>query len=98
MVAQGAHASVTAVLDMDTRSPTLAMWLESGQPKICVYVNSEAELIAIHEAAKAARLPTSLITDSGYTEFHGVPTKTAVAVGPAKVAEVDKITGNLPLL
>jgi PTH2 family peptidyl-tRNA hydrolase len=39
-----------------------------------------------------------LITDAGATEFHGVPTHTCCAVGPAWTDEVDAITGALPLL
>jgi PTH2 family peptidyl-tRNA hydrolase len=41
---------------------------------------------------------TALILDSGVTEFGGVPTNTAVAVGPDQVGKVDAITGGLPLL
>jgi PTH2 family peptidyl-tRNA hydrolase len=39
-----------------------------------------------------------LIVDAGTTEFHGVPTKTCCAVGPAWADAVDAITGGLPLL
>tara|TARA_Y100000310_G_C20530244_1_gene738066 strand:- start:128 stop:259 length:132 start_codon:yes stop_codon:yes gene_type:complete len=35
-----------------------------------------------------------MITDAGNTEFGGIPTNTAVAVGPAKSDEIDKITKN----
>jgi peptidyl-tRNA hydrolase len=31
-------------------------------------------------------------------KFGGVPTNTAVAVGPDQASKVDAITGNLPLL
>jgi PTH2 family peptidyl-tRNA hydrolase len=48
--------------------------------------------------AKAAGVPCALIVDAGQTEFHGVPTKTCCAVGPAWIADVDAITGDLPLL
>lgn len=43
-------------------------------------------------------LNVSLVTDSGRTEFGGVPTKTCLAIGPNKIEEIDKITGHLPLL
>jgi peptidyl-tRNA hydrolase, PTH2 family len=61
-------------------------------------VTSEAELLAIHEKASANGLVTSLILDAGLTEFGGVPTHTAVAVGPDTAAKVDLITAQLPLL
>lgn len=73
-------------------------WIAGRFAKICCYVKSEEELVELYEKAKEADLPCSLITDSGFTEFNGVPTKTAVAIGPAFVEDVDKITGHLPLL
>ena len=39
-----------------------------------------------------------LITDAGHTEFHGVPTRTCLAIGPAWSDEIDAITGGLQLL
>lgn len=109
MIAQGAHASLKVILDAgrlaDDRGaftldtwPALAEWLGDRFAKVCVSVSSEAELDAIVESARAAGLPCALIVDAGHTEFHGVPTKTCCAIGPAWVAEIDKITGQLPLL
>jgi PTH2 family peptidyl-tRNA hydrolase len=108
MIAQGAHASLAVVLDRGeldatgtfTFQATEAMidWLGGRFTKICVSVSSEAELEAIYETARAAKLPCSLIVDAGATEFHGVPTKTCCAVGPAWSDEVDAITAELPLL
>ena len=66
--------------------------------KVCVYVNSEQELLDIYEKAKAAKLPCSLIKDAGLTEFHGVPTLTCCGIGPAPAETIDLITGELPLL
>jgi len=39
-----------------------------------------------------------VIVDSGLTEFHGVKTKTCLAIGPNKKEDIDKITGSLKLL
>ena len=61
-------------------------------------MDSEAALDALVERAKAAGVPVALITDAGQTEFHGVPTKTCCAVGPAWTADVDALTGTLSLL
>ena len=71
-------------------------WLQNSFVKICVYVNSEEELIEVYNKAKALDLLCSLIKDSGKTEFK-VPTYTAVAIGPAEVSKIDLITGSLPL-
>lgn len=73
-------------------------WLEGQFAKICVSVDSEDELLTIFNRATDAKLLCSLIRDAGYTEFDGVPTYTAVAVGPGPSEEIDKITGDLKLL
>jgi PTH2 family peptidyl-tRNA hydrolase len=107
MVAQGAHASMAAILNLARREGSdlvipldarIEPWLTGRFTKICVSVNSEAELLAIHAKAAASGLVTALILDAGLTEFGGVPTHTAVAVGPDAAATVDLITGTLPLL
>lgn len=107
MIAQGAHASLgaifglghrdgnTLVIPLDARSEP---WVYGRFTKISVSVNSEKELIELHEKAKAAGLITSLIQDAGFTEFGGVPTYTAVAIGPDEATKIDPITGHLPLL
>jgi len=100
MVAQGAHASLAAILHNGKlrNHPDVDAWLEGRFTKVCVSVDSEQELIDIHEYARAQGLLTSLIRDAGLTEFGGVPTLTAVAVGPGIPEHVDKVTGKLKLL
>lgn len=79
-------------------SNALRQWLLGAFTKICVYVNSEQELLSIAAQAKEAGLYHALITDSGLTEFSGVPTNTCVAVGPAYADRINTITGHLPLM
>ena len=109
MVAQGAHASLRVILEAGapdearrtfaiTMSEPMAAWLTGRVTKVGVAVDSEAALDAIVERAKIAGVPVALITDAGQTEFHGIPTKTCCAVGPAWTADVDAITGTLSLL
>jgi PTH2 family peptidyl-tRNA hydrolase len=109
MIAQGAHASLKVLVDAgepDVRGtvfaipldPALSAWLGGRFTKVCVSVDSEAALDAIVERARAAGVPYALVVDAGQTEFHGVPTKTCCAVGPAWSDAVDAITGELPLL
>lgn len=106
-VAQGCHASEAAVFSRgriegnELRIPLdadLGPWLLGSFAKAVTYVMSEAELRDVYERANAAGLPCALIEDAGRTEFHGVPTLTAVAVGPSLIEKVDGITGELPLL
>lgn len=100
MCAMAAHASLDAILRDGKlkKNADIDAWLEGRFTKICVSVDSEEELLEIYMKAKAQKLNCSLITDAGLTEFHGIPTKTAVAVGPGKPEAIDKITGNLKLL
>ena len=107
MVAQGAHASLNAILatakDKDGElsiplSTELKSWMEGKYTKITVGVNSEEELRSIYEKAKEKGLLCSFVTDLGLTEFNGQPTATAVAIGPAEDEVVNSITGHLSLL
>ena len=105
MIAQGAHASMAAILDRNPNGPStlkndprITQWLSVAFAKITVYVDSEEELLDIYQKATNAGLLTALIQDSGRTEFKGVKTYTAVAIGPDTAENVDPITGHLPLL
>jgi peptidyl-tRNA hydrolase, PTH2 family len=72
-------------------------WINGSFTKICLQVDSEEELIKIYNIAKGDGLRTVLITDSGKTEFNGVPTNTCIAIGPNYSEEIDRITGHLKL-
>lgn len=106
-MAQASHASLEAFLDRSSIgddnvlsawiSNAAVEWLNSGTAKIVVYVENEAELHRVYQQARQAKLPCSIITDAGNTEFNGQPTVTCCAIGPAYSNEIDKITGELPL-
>lgn len=72
-------------------------WLMGPFAKIVCQVPDEAALREVHERATAAGLASHLITDAGLTEFGGVPTPTAVAVGPDWEDLVDSVTRELKL-
>lgn len=105
---QAAHASMGALLslgkfDEERMSLTISLdnpfvyeWIIGRFTKIVVYVETDDELAAIYNKAKEAGIPSAIITDSGLTEFGGVPTLTAVGVGPDDAEKIDKITGHLP--
>jgi PTH2 family peptidyl-tRNA hydrolase len=108
-IAQGSHASLAFLtrfsqIDGDTLSVKLKnteevqQWLQEGFTKICVSVDSESELDSIYQLAIDAGLNVHMIIDSGLTEFHGVKTKTCLAIGPNKKVDIDKITSGLKLL
>lgn len=73
-------------------------WMRTGMAKATVRVDSFEQFEEIRRHAEELGLKTRVITDSGRTEFHGVPTVTALAIGPARVGTVDLVTGELDLL
>lgn len=83
-------------------SEPMRLWMdpESGYSfkKVCVSVDSEGELLALAHEAYASHIPCKIITDSGDTEFNGVPTITCMALGPDWSEVIDEITGELKLL
>lgn len=76
----------------------LIKWLEGSFAKIVVSCDNEEELKELQEKAIAAGMLNALITDSGATEFHGVPTNTCLAIGPDNSETLNKITRHLKLL
>ena len=107
LVAQGAHASLGAILGQMTKScdklildlndARLEPWVTGRFKKICVYVNTEEELLALYAQARLSDMVCSLITDAGLTEFNGVATNTCIAIGPDFEDKVDAICKHLPL-
>lgn len=106
LAAQAAHASMAVLTKFLVKGtfvwgfappPEMVSWLENSFTKIVVSVDSEQSLLDIYDKALRAGIPCSLIKDNGKTEFKE-PTFTAVAVGPAVIESVDKITNHLPLL
>lgn len=103
MIAQGSHASMVFLVKKFRSkkfdlSEAEALWVEGSFAKICVGVDSEEELINIYDKAKEANLEVHMITDRGKTEFHDVPTRTCLAIGPDFSSKLDPITGTLKLL
>lgn len=113
LAAQASHASLGGVLQQLTKQVddhgamtiggtfaadnVLSSWLNGSFTKVCVHVASEEELLAVVDAAKQHGLNVVLITDSGRTEFGGVPTNTCCAIGPDHADRLAPVTGHLPL-
>ena len=108
-IAQGSHASMEflvsrirhqpergtgAVIDLSENEWT---WIAAGMGKVCLQVSSEEELLEHHHKARQLGLCSHLIRDSGRTEFGGVPTLTACAIGPDEADKIDAVTGDLKL-
>lgn len=74
-----------------------AEWVNGTFTKVTLQVDTEEELKAVYEKAIAQKLMTYMVVDSGKTEFGGVPTITAIAIGPNKAEDIDVVTSNLKL-
>lgn len=96
LISQGAHAAIGAL--KEAKDEHIKLWEESGCTKICVSVLDESALLELNLACHMAGLPSYLVQDAGRTEFNGVPTYTALGIGPALVEVIDVFTGKLPLL
>jgi PTH2 family peptidyl-tRNA hydrolase len=108
-IAQGSHASgawlaeaVAAAVGTDGRAevrldPVARVWLTGSWRKVTLQVRSEQELVDLHERATELGLRSHLVRDSGRTEFGGVPTLTALAIGPDLAERIDQVTGELDL-
>jgi len=108
-IAQGSHASADFLVEQIRRklekdpngdvpiklSAKERTWILEGMAKVCLRVDSEAELLEYHKKAQGSGLNSHLIRDSGRTEFQGRPTFTACAIGPDIIAKIDGITGEL---
>lgn len=104
-IAQGSHASMEFLISQlrATDTPGLNIdeatrsWIATGMAKVCLQVHSEQELLSYHSEALKSGLKSALIRDSGRTEFHGVATYTACAIGPEPAPAIDQITNTLSL-
>ena len=75
----------------------LSDWFAAGVAKVCVYVDSEEELLELAAKGREQGFAVALIRDAGHTEFHGEPTYTCLAFEPLYPDQIDPLTGELPL-
>jgi PTH2 family peptidyl-tRNA hydrolase len=74
-----------------------ATWLTGGFRKVTCQAQTEEELNDLYNRAFDLGVTAHLVTDAGLTEFGGVPTVTALAIGPDYDDRVDLVTGKLEL-
>lgn len=109
LAAQVSHASLGALFQCGVKSNTglvidyesgsaVERWVNGRFTKIVLYVKSEEKLIEVFEKAQEAGLPSTLITDAGFTVFDGKPTRTCVGIGPVFPDELIGITDKLRVL
>lgn len=112
IAAQCAHAAVAAVDEVvditaaGSAAPTpyaedwvawLSAWRHTGSAKVVLQCEDEAALLAAADEAKRNQLPFYVIADAGRTQI-AAGSRTVLAVGPAPVDRVDRVTGKFKLL
>ena len=115
-IAQGAHASMAFLARRVGRAlaeagepaaarldlwPEAREWLTGRFAKVTLQAPDLETLRRVEAEALARGLEVNVITDSGRTEFAGVPTVTALALGPDRADAIDAVTGPdgvVPLL
>jgi PTH2 family peptidyl-tRNA hydrolase len=94
--AQACHASVIACLkSMKKNKKVFEKWLEEGQKKVVLKVDSKAELLELFEKAKK-KTTASLVKDAGLTQLPPGEC-TAVSVGPDTDKVIDGLVSHLKL-
>lgn len=97
LAAQVGHASVDCALKaMRYQKDLFEAWKDEGQKKVVVKAEKEADLFRLKLEAEKLGLTTALIADAGHTELPP-GTVTVLGIGPARDADVDRVTGSLPL-
>lgn len=94
LAAQVAHASLSAYEKADRQARR--EWKGSGQKKVVLKVGSESELFELAARAERDGVVHAVIRDAGHTQLEP-GTVTALAVGPARDGDVDRVTGELSL-
>lgn len=97
--------SVAWIIEDEELFSPFTMYKLGAFKKIVVSVDNEEELIQLYNRIKQhshhfhnEKLPVALITDSGLTEFNGIPTNTCIGIGPYYSNMIDLYTKDLPLL
>ena len=98
LAAQCGHASMECALRAKKLEPRLLdNYRRGGARKIVCKAPIQEAIRKILSRAKKAGLVSYLVKVAGHTEFPP-GTETVVGIGPGYRREIDKITGDLPLV
>ncbi|KAJ8965488.1 hypothetical protein NQ314_004075 [Rhamnusium bicolor] len=100
IASQTAHAAVLLYKSsIENSNPHLKTWLNYGQPKVVLKIDSncESDMKNIYNLALKNNLNSCIVRDAGKTQV-GIGTLTAVGIGPNRADEIDKITNGFKLL
>ncbi len=98
LAAQCAHGAVSMVLKlMQEGNKHLEPWLDQGQRKVVVKIDSKSTMDKLYAQGLEAKLPVYTIQDAGRTQVKP-GSHTVLVVGPAPAEQVDTVTSGLKLL
>ncbi|GAB0494085.1 hypothetical protein MMPV_005375 [Pyropia vietnamensis] len=100
IAAQAGHAAVgafAALINAGDPAGWAAAWRRRGEAKIALAVGSESEIRTLEAAGQRHGVNVYVVVDAGRTQI-AAGSVTVLAVGPAPVEMVDKVTGHLKLL
>nr|XP_019703558.1 probable peptidyl-tRNA hydrolase 2 isoform X2 [Elaeis guineensis]XP_019703561.1 probable peptidyl-tRNA hydrolase 2 isoform X2 [Elaeis guineensis] len=98
IAAQCAHAATGMYAEMlQSHRSLLRQWEQCGQPKIVLSCKNQQEMNKLKEAADRCGLPTFVVADAGRTQVQA-GSRTVLAIGPGRKADIDLVTGKLRLL
>ncbi|KAJ6519603.1 PTH2-domain-containing protein [Mycena sanguinolenta] len=94
----GRHATLACYKTLMKRNAQLVRhWERTGQAKIALKVTSEKQLLELEAMAKKLNLCARSVQDAGRTQVEP-GTRTVLAIGPAPVELINRVTGKLRLL
>lgn len=94
---QVSHAAVEAYILTSKKDPNAVEgWLEEGQKKVVLKIESKKELLELYQSIKN-KFPCVLIKDAAKTQLQE-PDITCLGIGPIKETEIDQFTGKYKLL
>jgi PTH2 family peptidyl-tRNA hydrolase len=97
LAAHAAHAGITGYEKVMKRNPeVIETWLNEGQKKIVLKVDSEKDLIDLFQKVKG-NIPCEIIRDAGLTQVEP-GTMICMVIGPWAEGEIDRFTKDLKLL
>ncbi|KAJ7786082.1 PTH2-domain-containing protein [Mycena metata] len=96
--AQCGHATLACYRTLVKQNPQLVKhWERTGQAKIALKATSEKQLLELETQAKILNLCARSVQDAGRTQVEP-GTRTVLAIGPAPVELINRVTGKLRLL
>eukprot|EP00039_Didymoeca_costata_P030059 m.27727 g.27727 ORF g.27727 m.27727 type:complete len:204 (+) comp7926_c1_seq1:216-827(+) len=98
VAAQCSHATLGCYKIARRYQKRLVQWWEmSGQKKITLRANSDAELDQLLTRARSLGLAGMIIRDAGHTQIPA-GTRTVLGIGPGPESLVNEVTGHLKLI